>query len=34
MSRWRIKAVRSYVIETLGVGGNYGSRESRPLDRR
>lgn len=26
MSRWRIKAVRSYVIETLGVGGNYASR--------
>ncbi len=26
MSRWRIKAVRCYVIETLGVGGNYASR--------
>jgi L-alanine-DL-glutamate epimerase-like enolase superfamily enzyme len=28
MSRWRIKTVRSYVIETLGVGGNYASRPS------
>ena len=27
MSRWQIKKVRSYVIETLGVGGNYGSRD-------
>jgi len=27
MSRWRITAVRSYVIETLGVGGNYTARE-------
>src|SRR5262249_27215035 len=26
MSRWRITAVRSYLIETLGVGGNYTSR--------
>jgi L-alanine-DL-glutamate epimerase-like enolase superfamily enzyme len=27
MSRWRIKAVRTYLIETLGAGGNYTSRE-------
>ena len=27
MSRWRITAVRSYVIESLGVGGNYTARE-------
>ncbi len=27
MSRWRIAAVRSYVIESLGVGGNYTARE-------
>ncbi len=26
MSRWQIRCVRSYVIETLGVGGNYASR--------
>jgi L-alanine-DL-glutamate epimerase-like enolase superfamily enzyme len=27
MSRWRITAVRAYLIETLGVGGNYTSRD-------
>lgn len=27
MSRWRIAAARSYVIESLGVGGNYTARE-------
>ncbi len=27
MSRWRIAAVRSYVIESLGAGGNYTARE-------
>jgi L-alanine-DL-glutamate epimerase-like enolase superfamily enzyme len=26
MSRWQIKALRSYIIQTLDVGGNYGSR--------
>ena len=27
MSRWQIKSIRSYVIQTLGVGGNYASRD-------
>ena len=27
MSRWRIKSIRSYIIQTPGVGGNYGSRD-------
>ena len=27
MSRWRIESMRSYIIETLGVGGNYASRD-------
>lgn len=27
MTKWRIAAVRTYVIETMGVGGNYTARE-------
>ncbi len=26
MGRWRITAVRSFLIETIGVGGNYTSQ--------
>ena len=28
MSKWRIAAVRSYIIETLGAGGNYSSQHA------